>query len=530
MKTIDAFQMAFDKTLESDICIIGAGAAGIAIAREFKDTHFQVLLLESGDFSYNEKTQSLYDIENIGHPLRMQKGYVSRNRRFGGSTNTWAGQCVPFNDIDFEKRPWISESGWPIKKVDLDPFYKQASGVLNLPNFELFNINSWRNKLVKNSSHFLFEDEAVTPEVCLWATNPINMGLANKKLLENSSNIRVVINANVTEIESSKNFLTVDKLHVCNLNKQRFFVKAKVYVLACGGWENARLLLLSNRHCSSGLGNQHDVVGRYYIEHPKIRLGIIFAATDVLRSPILLRRQNVRRGTAQLGIRLSDDVQRREKLLNHYILLSPDYPAGMSEAYDDIRSLGRQLKRLSLADTAKNELTNIISQFGKLTNDIARNYLNLPLPFETVSIFNHFEQMPNAESQITLSSQRDLLGLNKLKIDLRISNEDKYSLIRFHEILGSHLEKLEIGYLTSDISDEGNFWSELTDSSHHLGTTRMSDDPKKGVVDKHCKVHDINNLYIAGSSVFPTGGHANPTLTIVALALKLADHLKSSIN
>lgn len=524
MEHVDALKLDSFSIFRSDVCIIGGGAAGIAIAREFVGTKYSILLLESGGFSYDDETQSLYDFENIGHSLRAQKGYISRNRYLGGSTNTWHGGCAPLNSIDFEKREWVPESGWPIQKSDLDQYYRKASQVFRLPKFENFNLPIWRQFILQDYSKFL-DGEILCPEPLLLANRPINMRSEYADQLKNTPNIQICINANVTELESNAAQNAVEKLHVSSLNGNHFHVHAKHYILACGGWENARLLLLSRRHSASGLGNQYDNVGRYYAEHPKIMLGNIVPTTKTLRSPVLFwKRRLSNDGFVRLGIRLSDSVQRKEKLLNHYIQLM--YPHSMSEA---IASSDDLLKNLGLSRSTIHKLVKFAPHAFRLLDAFERRILNLPLRFKQIAIFNHFEQIPNRESRVTLSNQRDALGMNLLKVDLKVSTEEKHCMVRFQKILGSVFKEQCIGNLTSSFPPIETEWPGLTDSSHHIGTTRMSVNARKGVVNENCQVHGIHNLFIAGSAVFPTGGHINPTLTIVALSLRLADFLKHAV-
>lgn len=529
MAVLDAHKVEPNRVLKADICIVGGGAAGIAIAREFIGTQYTVLLLESGGFSCDPKTESLYGVESVGHPLRVDQGYVPRNRYFGGSTNTWAGRCIPLNDIDFEQRDWISDSGWPFSKADLDPFYAKAAEVLKLPHYSYYQAEAWRNTMLQGSAGFLYGDAVTAPEVALYAKSPVKMGSAYGEEIKTAPNITLCINANVTEVEANQAVASVNQLHVTTLGGNAFGVNSRIYILACGGWENARLLLLSRRHCAAGLGNQNDLVGRYYMEHPKIFSGHIYPHQKVLKSPIFLDPYRVEGGFAQLGLRLTDAIQRQQQVLNHYLELRPDYPEGMPEGYQAFRWLGSHLKRLRLPESAGDDFRKFWPQTGNILNFYGRKWLNQPINYKRITILNHFEQSPNPASRVTLSRNRDALGLNRLQVDLRISATDKQSLVNIHEIMAKHLHRLGIGELVSNFPAADSPWADLHDSSHHMGTTRMSNNPKRGVVDGNCQVHGLNNLYIASSSVFPTVGHANPTLTIAALALRLADRLKTVV-
>jgi choline dehydrogenase-like flavoprotein len=525
MDILNANKIANDHILNADICIVGGGAVGIAIAKEFLNTSTTVLLLESGGMSHNDQTQSLYEFENVGHPLRAQEGYVSRNRYLGGSTNSWAGRCAPLNEIDFEYRDWIPNSGWPITKQDLDPYYAKAAALLKLPTYQYCTSNIWEKLIIHHRPDY-FDEQIFSPEVFLFAEKPINMRSAYAHELIASHNIQICIHANVTEIEPHNSLKTIENIHVATLGGNKFRVKAGVYILACGGWENTRLLLLSQRHTPNGLGNQHDVVGRYYMEHPKKKRASIEIQSAMLKSPVFLGGQNVEMGSILLGTRFSDQFQRQKKLLNHYLEFSPLYPPGMTEFID---SLKRVLKTRNILESDQHDLLRYSPFIFRWINYFARKGVNLPLPFEQIAITGHMEHAPNRDSRISLSAQKDALGLNRLKVDLRISSEEKAAMIHLHNEMGHWLEQKGLGLLKHDLPDSNSSWPGLTDSSHHMGTTRMSHNPKEGVVNQDCQVHGINNLYIASSSVFSTAGHVNPTLTIMAIALRVADHLKQKV-
>ncbi len=355
--------------------------------------------------------------------------------------------------------------------------------------------------------------------------------------LKKSKNISICINGNVTQIETNDIESMVERVHVSCLNGIQFFIQAKYFILACGGWENPRLLLLSRQNNSLGMGNKYDTVGRYYMEHPKAILGKIYPTNSILKTPLLSNYFLLPKGRARFGLRLSDQTQEREKILNHYVMFKAGFSEKLNQAYDSLRLLTYRKWTHQLTSITKlpEHLYKVGTNLGNISNLLMQLLLQKPLNIEHLIIENHLEQQPNPESRVMLSDQLDKLGLNLLKIDWKISSEEKNDLIRFHRILKQYLEHHQIGRLESPLLDPKSFdrdlilETHLTDSSHHMGTTRMSDNPRQGVVDQNCQVHGIKNLFIAGSSVFPTSGHGNPTLTIVALAIRLADHLKTII-
>jgi choline dehydrogenase-like flavoprotein len=524
MKDIDGREIPKGKIINTDVCIIGGGAAGISIAQEFLSANSSVIVLESGDYNYREQTQSLYDFVNIGHPMRSQQGYISRNRYLGGTTNTWHGRCAPLDPIDFTKRSWIPDSGWPISYDDIEPFYKKACKVLQIPEFDSFNFSNWSKYIYDYKSNMF--DGSINADVYTLADSPIQMRTKYAPLLTESSNIQIILNSNVTEIESDENQSFVKKLIVATLEGNTFFVKAKYFVLTCGGWENARLLLVSRRYNSNGLANDHDIVGRYYMEHPKIRRGKIIPSSKVFKSQIMLwKRRLNKKGYLRLAFKLSENAQKENKLHNHSIELI--YPHSWLESVAASEAI---LRKLGFSHSAIHKLVKISPQIFGLLEKIEIAQIKMPLQSEYVSLFNHMEQTPNPESRVMLDNEKDALGVQKLKVKLLISDHEKESMIKFHDIFGNYIKDGDYGTFVSDLPNIREPWDGITDSSHHIGTTRMCENPKKGVVDDNCQVHGINNLFIASSSVFPTGGHANPTFSIVAISLRVADYLKSIVS
>jgi len=340
---------------------------------------------------------------------------------------------------------------------------------------------------------------------------PIRFGKTYKKEIEDAKNIDVYLNANVVNIETSENAKVVTKLSGTTLDKNRFEVISKIFILATGGIENARLLLLSSKSANDpGLGNQNDLVGRHFMEHPhfvrnavggKIITPIEGIFVNNCKSSCYNKHyfQGVQFKT---GLSIAEHIQKKEKLLNISVNISGTRPYDTRELFQN--SLGKVI--LDLSDYKKN------------THD-----------GQYAIFYTHIraEQSPNPDSRVTLSSKRDKLGLRRARLDWRLSEFDIRSISKSMRIIGEEFGHSGLGRVKMFNSDE-SFWKKwISGGNHHMGTTRMSIDPKKGVVDKNCKIHGISNMYIAGSSVFPTGGSANPTLSIVALSLRLAEYIKN---
>lgn len=521
MRGIDANDVARGSVLETDICIIGSGAASFTIARQLIDQGMKVLILESGRYDYDQATQDLYEFENVGHPLRAQKGYISRNRYLGGSTNTWLGRAAPMQSEDFEARPWVPNSGWPIPESEVARFYPEAARTLRVPDADYLTNNAWRRYLLGDSDDFL-TDGQLEPTIFLLGKTPINMKKAYLKEVQASQNIQVVTGANVTELVPDAEHSALQHVEVRTLGGNAFRVRGRSYVLACGGWENVRLLLASRSVDPAGVGNRHDNVGRFYQEHPKILGSKLYLNTKTLKSPIVFWKRKIsKEGHVRLAIKISRDLQEKYELTNNNFEVM--YPQTMADAIAYSETL---FNNMGFSRSTIHNFVKLAPYVFSLAESFERLLFNLPLRFEFGTLISHMEQVPDRGSRIMLGDDVDALGMPRLRVNLQISVEDKERMKLFHRVLSEQFEQRGWGRLESELPPADEPWPALTDSSHHIGTTRMSDRPEDGVVDPDCRVHGVGNLFVAGSSVFPTGGHVNPTFMIVALSLRLAEHLK----
>ncbi len=501
---LDARQLDSGHTIEADICIIGAGAAGITIAREYIGRSTRVALIESGGLDYDEKTQSLYEGENVGLPSFDLN--VNRLRYFGGTTNHWAGHCRPLDAIDFEQRSWTPHSGWPISRRDLDPFYVRAQPIVGLGPYEYENLDYWQQEIQLPGLEL---DENRLNTVVYNQSPPTRFGQAYRDELEQADNVAVYLNANVLEISSNETATQVTGLKLACIDGPQLSVSAKVFVLAAGGMENARLLLLSNQVQSSGLGNENDLVGRFFMDHLLLRPGAEISLSDPDVNFSLYASLHRAYGSQMFAILASPEVLlRREKLNNfrlHLLRRPPRYKQPLGRIFSQLDGVSPDQGRLdALAIRKKNR-------------DVASLHLVL-------------EPTPNPDSRIRLSQQLDFFGQRKIEANWQTVDQDLYNAYRALELAALEFGRLGIGRAYGDIFGGADRWpANLEAGRHHCGTTRMTGSPKTGVVDQNCRVNSVSNLFIAGSSVFPTIGYANPTLSIVALALRLADHTKAML-
>ncbi len=471
------------------------------------------MLLESGGLSYEDATQSLYEgsarrtLDNGGvvEDGGDEGAYLKRSRLryFGGTTNHWAGVCRPLDHIDFEVRPWVSHSGWPISRDDLEPYYRRANAVMGLRPF----VGQSSGEIAAHGD--LYGSQELADFRYQWfQLNPLRFGQEYRQSLQDAQNVEVVFHANVVKLQSNGSGTALVGLDVMTLAGRRFQVKAKAYVLACGGIENPRLLLASQDVHSEGIGNAHDIVGRYFMEHPHATLGHVCLPSESGDRRLLDGIEDGKTNNYLVpAICPGEAVQRKHGTLN--------FSAEIRDAWNQFGHWS-DLSR-NLAWYAQ-DIHRFAGKYPQRSDDPSRNRGS----YRVLSV--RAEQAPNPNSRVTLARERDPLGTPKVFLDWQLTRADIESLRRTTELFARDLGRAFLGRvrLAVDLNDLGS----IHGGNHHMGTTRMAGTPRAGVVDRNCKVFGLANLYVAGSSVFSTGGFANPTYTIVALALRLADHLK----
>ncbi len=521
----DAREPANGELVDTDLCIVGAGPAGITIAREFMGTQTRVCLLDSGGRDVEPRAQRHNRGESVGYPIhRMNQ---SRVRAFGGTSRHWPpdeGLAVrPLDPIDFEHRPGLSWSGWPFDRAHLEPWYVSAQAICQAGPYD-YDPAGWTEGA---ESALPLAGDAVGTTVFLHGPAAFNGYHAE---VAAASNVTLFQHATVVELLPDVQAPDrVDRIRVKRDDGSEFFVKAAVVVLAAGGIENPRLLLLSRRAHATGLGNRHDVVGRYFAERLSGRSGHIVACRPELIDRAGFYDIRQARGTRVQGaFRLTDAAQRERHLRNCAFFLLRRDAAITAEAVRSLATLVKAARRQPLAADMSGHLRNVVTGARGLTGyaagSVAARRGGGHLRPEVLVLRVQGEQAPNPDSRITLGERTDDFGLPVARIDWRIDATDRASIRASQELLDAGLRGAGLGHIermlgTEDppILFEGNY--------HHLGATRMHTDPQRGVVDADLKIYGVRNVFVAGSSVFPTYGCSNPTLTIVALALRLADHL-----
>jgi choline dehydrogenase-like flavoprotein len=461
--------------------------------------------------------QDLYRGEIVGLPYFPLE--AARLHYFGGTTNHWAGLCSPLDPIDFEQRDWVPHSGWPIRREDLDPFYARAQRLLDLGPYE-YGADYW-GRQGGGRAHLPLDADVVWTKMWQFST-PTRFGRKYRDAIVGARDVHLYTHANVVEIEANEAAREVTALRVRTIEGKEHRVRARRYVLACCSIQNARLLLASNRQARTGLGNAHDVVGRYFMEHIEMPAGQLALATAQLRN-IALHHGDYSKHETRGELSLSARTQRAHRILNGTTSLQPLSPR------PELRSTFQILTPEVVDAFVRIERgdTTVLPTLRTLDEDFRQ-----PRPGERqFRLFSRQEQAPNPSSRVTLGTERDAMGMPRVRFDWRLTELDKRSMRTFYQVLGREVGARGVGrvklldWLHGDDTSWPGF---LSGGWHHMGTTRMHQDPRQGVVDANCRVHGVGNLYVAGASVYTTSGSANPTLTLVALSLRLADHLRAA--
>ena len=504
-----------------DICIVGAGAAGITLAMELRSTGKKIILIDGGGLGYSEDSQSLYRMQrSVWYPDPT----MSRVRFFGGSTNHWEGSCRTFDPIDFERRSWVPDSGWPISYRDLELYYDRAFPYMELgPRYVdespfASQIGAYNRKLAA---------AGLTVRLT-YSSPPTAFGTMYLDPLRHARNVTIVTRGNLKSIDEAADRQSVRSVTLINYRRRTTVVKAKYYVIALGGIENPRALLMSDAVSPGGIGNEHDVVGRYFMDHPVIDACVFYPTQDFIRA--------WDKGTKKrdLVLQASQDTLRRHGLTNARMPLQRSPRAETSDGIESAHQLEKAI--------AKHKgLHHILHHLGSILGDsdvLVEQWLHKK-GYSTGDKYSSeyggyasqmmMEQRPNRDNRIVLTADRDSLGLRKGKILWQLPQSEKNDFKRLVDEVARGLgaQGIAVTHTSIDYDDTDRCFEELMNfGHHHMGTTRASADPRKGVVDGDQRIHGRKNIYIAGSSVFPTGSHVTPTTTIVAMTIRLADHLR----
>ena len=528
-----------DSDSVADICIVGTGPVGMALALEFDRRGMDVLLLEAGDMEDKPSEASRAQIVN---PARHADMTVAASRALGGTSWRWGGRCVPYDDVDWMRRDFVADAEWPIDHDTVRPYYKSAAEYMLCGGaFELPYAQPLTGGLTLHT-------------VERWARQS-RVILVHRDRLLASPHIALSLNSTVTGFDLSPDGRSIEALRVTTQQAERR-VKARRFILALGGVEIPRLLLHVQQSAPHLFGGVDGPLGRYYMGHISGKIANIVFDRPAYGSDLDFHLDETgayyRRRFA-----LSADAQVENKVLN--TAFWPDNPSFYDPAHRNgvlsgvflllaFPPTGRRLlpEGIRLAHTGprpypilahlKNAVLGAPAGIADVYRILRDRFIRKPRKPGFLlrnrggkyALHYHAEQIPTAASRITLSQEKDSFGVPRASIDLRFADQDVQSVIDSHRLLDEALRANGIGRLEYKYAPETlaeHIDAQAADGFHQVGTTRMGADPKTSVVDADLKAHSLENLYIASSSVFPTSGQANSTLLAVAFALRLVDHL-----
>jgi choline dehydrogenase-like flavoprotein len=535
-----------DDLLQARVCIIGAGAAGIALASELDGAGFRVVLIEAGGLTPDPGLADYYGgTATAPHPDPTQ----FRRTIFGGTTGLWGGRCIPLQPIDFEAREYVPNSGWPIAYEELARHYPRALEYCDAGAFDFTASGSVR-PFVETIQGFDGGDVVMTDRIERYSL-PTDFGRSYRERIRRSSDVVALLGARCLRLVKAAGGDRIDGAELVDRAGRKRMVSAQIFVLATGGIEVPRLLMLSDRQ-GSGFGNRGDAVGRYYMCHFENTCGWLVP----LGSRVVFNFERTTDGVyCRRQLRFRPEAQRRHRLLNTVFRLHfPSYSdashgsAVMSGIYLAKSVLVAEYRNIlqhgaeAPASPTLEHVRNVVTGFPQLAK-FAADYLfrirlaRRKLPYTLVPnadgsfpVDFNSEQTPLATNRVTLSEEVDRHGLRRVHIAWRLSEEDIDAAYRAFQLLRETLNRsgrARLGFDEQQLRERISRSTPL--GGHHIGTARMAASERMGVVDSNCAVFGLPNLYVASSAVFPTSSDANPTLTITALAIRMAAHLRSAL-
>lgn len=550
---LDARKLLHEQVVESDVCIIGAGPAGTTLAREFLDSGIQVSLLESGGDKFDSKAHQLSKGTLSGELYEALES--THLRQIGGTANNWILQMTdnqygyrytPLDEIDFEPREGLPYSGWPIRKADLDPYYARVQEVCEIGPYQ-YSAEYWAKDEMLTLP--LSPDKAYNSVFLFGPTKKFTKDFPGQ--IATSQNVDIYAHATVVELLSSEDGSKIERALVRTFEGKEIYFAAKQFIISANALQTPRLLLNSKRHHPNGIGNQYDNVGRYYMDHNLVPSGNFVPHDPSFINKLRFYDMQGIVGASVLGkLNLSPKIMRKEGLRNFAAMLFP-MPWSDSDlnAMNSVSALKLHLmfNFTHFPDNLGKHLLNIFRGRNRLFRAVYESIrYDVPIllglgrggwsriannekKYNRLELLALIEQSPSPDNRVTLTDEKDELGCPRIKLHYTWNPQDIASIARAQKIMAEALVETGLGsYEPPKLPTESV--KTLTGTHHMMGTTRMSDDPRHGVVDRDCRVHGVENLYIAGSATFPTGGYANPTLTNLALSIRVADRVKEAVS
>jgi choline dehydrogenase-like flavoprotein len=504
-----------DAAIRASVCVIGSGFSGAIVAVELAAAGIDVVVLEAGTTDPDHRIEAMLDRIDVPGRMELRFGFA---RQLGGASNLWAGRVAPFEPVDFERRDWIPGSGWPLAVADLEPYYRRAAEILGIPGHGAFDVRDHERP------GFLQADR-IELKSFQWAPKPFHAGEYLRAAAERSGRLRVLLDAPVVELRERDDARAVEAALVALPGGRAMRVEADCFVVAAGGIQTPRLLLNSTGVRPAGIGNDRGVVGRYLSTHPKANMASLVLKRPVSTRHALFTDRRIEGGVVRLGAGFTAAAQREHRLLNHYVQVLPFAEYRANRLFEAARGSGAF--NSPLIDRSR-LISGFLPGAGKVAFEMIGRAGGLQRRTRKFILRAFLDQYPNADNRVTLSRRRDAHGMPLADVHWAFSADDRASVLRFFECLerelhaGGGVERVDFSRLRT--LEE---WPLIGIHSHFMGTTRMGGDPSTSVTDGDCRVHGSENLYVAGPSLFPVYGYANPVYNISALALRLGGHLRT---
>jgi choline dehydrogenase-like flavoprotein len=491
-----------DSLGEFDVCIIGSGPAGLSVASKLLGKGIRFIMVESGDVTPNMEHQQLN--QGYSEGPRFLDVVNSRLRTFGGGGKLWAGVCRPFDPEEFD-RTNNSYTGWPIKYTDLEKYYREAAELLGV-SYSGFFSKDWREKayLAVKFNDFA-SDSGLLRGVKYQRSSPLRRDLSNLFQEELFSDDDCVVLTNATVVNLGQEKEKVETIEVKSFSGKEISISAKVFVLCCGALENPRILLNSN--ISRDL-RENKFLGSCFMSHPAFK-GTASLVKSTLSGDCELDKNDLE---WDFGFEVKPSEREKNNILRHNIHLSP--ASGFTNKQDR-----------STLEKVKANINILIAYAEKIKCKLSSSRVDS----KHWELHISTEQEPRTSNRIQLSKYKDRHGANKLEVIWDyLSEREMNTISEASKAVGREARLTDIGLVR--LSDElinNRIFSQNDAINHHIGTTRMAKSSENGVVNEDCKIFGLNNIYVAGSSVFPTSSIVNPTFTIVAMSLRLGEHIRS---
>jgi choline dehydrogenase-like flavoprotein len=496
----------------SDIIVIGSGPAGYFAAWRLVSQGRHVVVLEAGDARPDLDASQYVELDGNGFPAR--RANLGLSWQLGGASNLWAGRSAPLEESDM-----TPENGWPLKFDELEPYYDVVAKIMDLASMEELRAEGTGISLGSDWAG-LTGDPAVSLKRFQWSVPPFNTRHALLKAATRFENLTVVTGARVLSFDCQDGAVT--HAYVASTGGDSYRLSAKTFVLAAGGVESPRILL--NSDGGTGLGNSSGRIGAYFSTHPKMNIGTLELKRPVsIASPLFT---DITRGDKNLRFGLGfAQLPEGSSRLNHYVQFSQRFEKIGTYAIEEAQRLFSRERNRGRGGGAIGAAAVALGQI--VFNTLGRSGIWRKRA-STLTLRGFFDQHAHADNRVELSEDKDLFGMAKARIHWDVRPEDAASILSFAADLEELFERHDIGKLTLTLPDDPKDWPLTSIHSHFLGTLRMGDDPETSVTNADGRLHDVENVYICGSGVFPSYGNANPFLSIAALALRTADRIKDT--